>query len=245
MFNIVDAKSAYEFLEALENGTARIVEENFELNIANKENILKVFKHLDIKNDYQFEYFARDKIPLMQKLDAKFRIVPGSIIRRGAYIGDDVVVMPSFINIGASVGEKTMIDSYATIGSCAFIGKRCHISSSTVVGGVLEPINAMPVIIEDDVVIGAGCVVAEGVRIKSGSIVAAGVTLTSSVKIIDRQTGDYYDHVPANSLVIPGSYESISEHGIKSFINCAWVTTHDNKNSKEKVMLNVNLRSSD
>ena len=137
---------------------------------------------------------------------AGFRAVPGSIVRRSAYIAPGVVLMPSFVNLGAYVGEGTMIDTWATVGSCAQIGKRCHISGGTGIGGVLEPLQANPVIIEDDCFIGARSEVAEGVRVGRGSVLSMGVFLGASTKIIDRATGEtFYGEVPPYSVVVPGT----------------------------------------
>jgi 2,3,4,5-tetrahydropyridine-2-carboxylate N-succinyltransferase len=136
---------------------------------------------------------------------AGFRAVPGSLVRRGAYIAPDVVLMPSFVNIGAYVGEGTMVDTWATVGSCAQIGKHVHISGGAGIGGVLEPLQANPTIIEDGCFIGARSEVAEGVIVGEGSVLAPGVFLTGSVKIVDRQSGDIVrGRVPPYSVVVPG-----------------------------------------
>lgn len=138
--------------------------------------------------------------------DAAFRAVPGCIVRNGAYIAPDVVLMPSFVNIGAYVGSGTMVDTWVTIGSCAQIGANCHISGGVGIGGVLEPLQADPVIIEDNVFIGARSEVAEGVRVGEGAVLSMGVFLGASTKIIDRSTGEVFQgHVPAYSVVVPGT----------------------------------------
>lgn len=137
---------------------------------------------------------------------AGFRAVPGAFIRHSAYIAPNVVLMPSFVNIGAYVGEGTMVDTWATIGSCAQIGKHCHISGGVGIGGVLEPLQANPVIIEDNVFIGARSEVAEGVIVEEGAVLSMGVYLGASTKIIDRESGAVtYGKVPAYSVVVPGS----------------------------------------
>jgi 2,3,4,5-tetrahydropyridine-2-carboxylate N-succinyltransferase len=138
--------------------------------------------------------------------EAGFRAVPGAIARRSAYIAKGVVLMPSFVNVGAYVGENTMVDTWATIGSCAQIGKNCHISGGTGIGGVLEPLQAAPVIIEDDCFIGVRSEVAEGVIVGEGSVISMGVFLGQSTKIIDRATGEiHYGRVPPYSVVVSGS----------------------------------------
>ena len=140
---------------------------------------------------------------------AGFRAVPGAIARRGSYIAPNVVLMPSFVNIGAYVDEGTMVDTWATVGSCAQIGKNVHISGGAGIGGVLEPLQANPVIIEDNCFIGARAEVAEGVIVREGSVIAMGVFLSQSTKIVDRQTGEVtYGEVPPYSVIVPGTMES-------------------------------------
>jgi 2,3,4,5-tetrahydropyridine-2-carboxylate N-succinyltransferase len=138
--------------------------------------------------------------------EAGFRAVPGAIVRRSAYIAKDVVLMPSFVNLGAYIGEGTMVDTWATIGSCAQIGANCHISGGTGIGGVLEPLQADPVRIEDNCFIGARSEIAEGVVVEEGSVISMGVFIGSSTKIVDRATGEVtFGRVPAYSVVVPGT----------------------------------------
>ncbi|CAN5391853.1 2,3,4,5-tetrahydropyridine-2,6-dicarboxylate N-succinyltransferase [soil metagenome] len=137
---------------------------------------------------------------------AGFRAVPGSIVRAGAYVAKNVVLMPSFVNIGAFVDEGTMVDTWVTVGSCAQIGKNVHLSGGVGIGGVLEPLQADPVIIEDDCFIGARSEVVEGVRIGKGSVLSMGVFITKTTKIVDRSTGEVFiGEVPPYSVVVPGS----------------------------------------
>jgi 2,3,4,5-tetrahydropyridine-2-carboxylate N-succinyltransferase len=137
--------------------------------------------------------------------DAGFRAVPGAIVRRSAFIAKNVVLMPSFVNLGAYVGEATMVDTWSTVGSCAQIGKRVHISGGVGIGGVLEPLQAEPVIVEDDCFIGARSEVAEGVIVRKGAVLAMGVFLGASTKIIDRETGEtFVGEVPEYAVVVPG-----------------------------------------
>ena len=137
---------------------------------------------------------------------AGFRAVPGAIVRRGAYIAPGAVLMPSFVNLGARVGENTMIDTWATVGSCAQIGANVHISGGTGIGGVLEPLQAGPVIIEDNAFIGARSEVAEGVIVETGAVISMGVFIGASTKIVDRASGQVFmGRVPAYSVVVPGS----------------------------------------
>jgi 2,3,4,5-tetrahydropyridine-2-carboxylate N-succinyltransferase len=138
--------------------------------------------------------------------DAGFRAVPGAIVRRSAHIAKNVVLMPSFVNLGAYVDESTMVDTWSTVGSCAQIGKRVHISGGVGIGGVLEPLQAGPVIIEDDCFIGARSEVAEGVIVRKGAVLAMGVFLGASTKIVDRATGDVFvGEVPEYAVVVPGA----------------------------------------
>jgi 2,3,4,5-tetrahydropyridine-2-carboxylate N-succinyltransferase len=137
---------------------------------------------------------------------AGFRAVPGAIVRRGAFIGRGAVLMPSFVNIGAWVGEGTMIDTWATVGSCAQIGRNVHISGGTGIGGVLEPLQAGPVVVEDDCFIGARSEVAEGVIVEQGAVLSMGVFIGASTKIVDRNSGEVHmGRVPAYSVVVPGT----------------------------------------
>ncbi|ANK12858.1 2,3,4,5-tetrahydropyridine-2,6-dicarboxylate N-succinyltransferase [Erythrobacter neustonensis] len=156
---------------------------------------------------------AFDKVPLKfagwgenRFKDAGFRVVPGAVVRRGAHISKGVVLMPSFVNIGAYVGENTMIDTWATVGSCAQIGANVHISGGAGIGGVLEPLQAGPVIIGDGAFIGARAEVAEGVRVGEGAVLSMGVYLGASTKIVDRATGEVHiGEVPPYAVVVPGS----------------------------------------
>jgi len=156
---------------------------------------------------------AFDKVPLKfagwgenRFREAGFRVVPGAVVRRGAHIAKGVVLMPSFVNIGAYVGENTMIDTWATVGSCAQIGANVHISGGAGIGGVLEPLQAEPVIIGDGAFIGARAEVAEGVRVGTGAVLSMGVYLGASTKIVDRATGEVHiGSVPPYAVVVPGS----------------------------------------
>lgn len=186
-----------------------------------------------------------DKIPLLRLsqevvLERGLRIVPGAFVRQGVWLGKSVIVMPAFVNVGAFIDERTMIDSGTTVGSCAFIGKRCHISSNVTIGGVLEPIQATPVIVEDDVFVGAGCHILEGAHIESGSILGSGVIITSSTKIINRASREVHvGRVPAGSVVVPGSYVC-QESGLG--INCAVIIKNVDHHTRQKTQLNDLLR---
>lgn len=169
---------------------------------------------------------------------AGFRAVPGSVVRRGAYVAPGVVLMPSFVNIGAYVDSGTMVDTWATIGSCAQIGKNCHISGGVGIGGVLEPLQAAPVIIEDNVFIGARSEVAEGVIVEEGAVLSMGVFLGASTKIIDRQTGEVFKgRVPAYSVVVPGTLPGEHAH-----LACAVIVKRVDAQTRSKTSINELLR---
>ena len=172
---------------------------------------------------------------------AGFRAVPGAIVRHSAYIAKGVVLMPCFINVGAHIGEATMIDTWATAGSCAQIGRNCHISGGAGIGGVLEPLQANPVIIEDDCFIGARSEVAEGVIVGRGSVLAMGVFLGASTKIVDRATGQIlYGKVPPYSVVVPGSHPPA--HGQGPALYCAVIVKQVDAKTRAKTSINELLR---
>jgi 2,3,4,5-tetrahydropyridine-2-carboxylate N-succinyltransferase len=172
--------------------------------------------------------------------EAAFRAVPGAIVRRGAFIAPGAVLMPSFVNIGAYVGEGTMVDTWATVGSCAQIGSNVHISGGAGIGGVLEPLQAGPVIIEDDCFIGARSEVAEGVVVERGSVLSMGVVLGASTKIVDRATGDvHYGRVPAYSVVVPGALPG--KDGGPS-LACAVIVKRVDERTRSKTSINELLR---
>lgn len=174
--------------------------------------------------------------------ESNHRIVPGAFIRIGSYIGNNVVVMPSFINIGAHIGEGTLIDTWATIGSCAYIGKNCHISGGTGIGGVLEPIQSNPVIIEDNCFIGARSEIVEGVLVEEGAVISMGVFIGSSTKIVDRATGQIiYGKVPAYSVVVPGVLPA-NDHN-RPGLYCAVIIKQVDKSTRSKTTINELLRS--
>jgi 2,3,4,5-tetrahydropyridine-2,6-dicarboxylate N-succinyltransferase len=172
--------------------------------------------------------------------DAGFRAVPGAIVRRGAFIAPGAVLMPSFVNIGAYVGEGTMVDTWATVGSCAQIGRNVHISGGTGIGGVLEPLQAGPVVIEDDCFIGARSEVAEGVIIEQGAVISMGVFLGASTKIVDRATGEISrGRVPAYSVVVPGTLPD--PNGGPS-LACAVIVKRVDAQTRAKTGINELLR---
>jgi 2,3,4,5-tetrahydropyridine-2-carboxylate N-succinyltransferase len=171
---------------------------------------------------------------------AAFRAVPGAIVRRGAFVAPGAVLMPSFVNIGARVGEGTMVDTWATVGSCAQIGRNVHISGGAGIGGVLEPLQAGPVIIEDDCFIGARSEVAEGVIVEQGAVLSMGVFLGASSRIVDRSTGEVvYGRVPAYSVVVPGPLPG--KDGGPSHA-CAVIVKRVDERTRSQTSLNELLR---
>ena len=176
--------------------------------------------------DYSAEQFAADGV----------RVVPDAIVRRGAYVAGDVVLMPSYVNIGAFVDTGTMVDTWATVGSCAQIGKNVHLSGGVGIGGVLEPVQAGPTIIEDDCFIGARSEVVEGVIVEEGSVISMGVYLGQSTRIYDRSTGKIsYGRIPAGSVVVPGNLPSADG---KYSLYCAVIVKQVDAKTRAKTGLN-------
>lgn len=227
-------------IELLNAGEIRVCENKNSDWIVNtwiKKAILLAFK---LKSPKKQEFDSYDKLGLL-KYDydsARYRKVPMSLIREGVYIGNDAVIMPSYINIGAYIGEKTMIDINAAIGSCAQIGKNCHIAALSCIGGVLEPLVTNPVIIEDNCFIGVHSSILEGVIVQERAVIASGVTISASTKIINRETGDItYGLIPAGAVVVSGSYPS---NGVN--ISCAVIVKQVDTKTKSKSSINELLR---
>jgi 2,3,4,5-tetrahydropyridine-2-carboxylate N-succinyltransferase len=176
---------------------------------------------------------------------AGFRAVPGAVVRRSAYIAPGVVLMPSFVNVGAHVGEGTMVDTWATVGSCAQIGKHCHISGGAGIGGVLEPLQAEPVIIEDRCFIGARSEVAEGAIVREGAVLAMGVFIGASTRIVDRASGEIFSgEVPAYSVVVPGALpgKPLPDGSPGPSLACAVIVKRVDEKTRAKTSINELLR---
>lgn len=247
--DVSDLSAMHEALEKLNNGELRIAEKQngvWKVNDYLKKAILLYFKNSDSKIiDGDICPFF-DKVPLKTRdwtaEDFKrsgFRAVPGSLVRYTAYIAKSVVLMPSFVNVGAYVDEGTMVDSNALIGSCAQIGKNCHISDGVTIGGVLEPLQANPVIIEDNCFIGVKSAVTEGVIVEEGAVLATGTMLSASTKVIDRETGEVsYGKIPAYSVVVPGTYPS--KNGVH--LACAVIVKRVTEQTRQKTSINELLR---
>jgi 2,3,4,5-tetrahydropyridine-2-carboxylate N-succinyltransferase len=247
------ADAVQQAIALLDSGQARVAEQiagDWQVNQWLKKAVLLSFRLADSRvmpgthskffdkvsmkyADYSEEDFKRDGV----------RVVPDAIVRRGAFVAPDVVLMPSYINIGAFVDSRTMVDTWATVGSCAQIGKDVHISGGVGIGGVLEPIQAGPTIIEDNCFIGARSEVVEGVIIEKGSVLSMGVYIGQSTRIYDRETEQIsYGRVPAGSVVVPGSLPSGDG---KYSLYCAVIVKHVDENTLAKTSLNDLLRNTD
>ncbi|MEK7511079.1 MAG: 2,3,4,5-tetrahydropyridine-2,6-dicarboxylate N-succinyltransferase [Patescibacteria group bacterium] len=251
-----------ETLKALDSGTLRVAERNLDgartVNQWAKQAVLLSFRlnpnQVMGSDPYHHSDDRQAPGPYYDKVASKFagwgpahfeaagfRVVPGSIVRHGAYIGKDVVLMPSFVNVGAYIDEGTMIDTWATVGSCAQIGKKCHISGGAGIGGVLEPLQAAPVIIEDNCFIGARSEVAEGVIVREGSVLAMGVLIGASTPIIDRATSkQYMGEVPPYSVVVPGNRPTVAG---RPSTYCAVIVKQVDEQTRSKTSINELLRT--
>jgi 2,3,4,5-tetrahydropyridine-2-carboxylate N-succinyltransferase len=240
-------------LELLDSGRARVAEKregHWVVNEWLKKAVLLWFRaHDNVPSDAGYTRFF-DKVPLKYAdLSAQAlrsggaRIVPGALVRKGAFIGPDVVLMPSFVNIGAHVGAGTMVDAWATVGSCAQIGRNVHLSGGVGIGGVLEPLQAAPTIIEDDCFIGARSEIVEGVVVEAGSVISMGVFIGQSTRIYDRETGVVmHGRVPAGSVVVPGSLPAANG---KYSLACAVIVKHVDAQTRAKTSINDLLRAAD
>ena len=239
----------------LDNGTLRVAEKNegeWHVNQWLKKAVLLSFRLNNMTTIAHGPGTANwwDKVP--SKFDgwgaedfssAGFRAVPNCVVRRGAYIAPNVVLMPSFVNLGAYVDEGTMVDTWATVGSCAQIGKNVHISGGAGIGGVLEPLQANPTIIEDNCFIGARSEVAEGVIVREGAVLSMGVFLSASTKIVDRDSGDIsYGEVPPFSVVVPGMLPDASGTPGKPGLACAVIVKTVDAGTRAKTSINELLR---
>ncbi len=239
-------------LEALDAGRLRVAspaDGGWTVHEWLKKAVLLSFRLAD---SAPMEGGAWDKVPLKTAgwgenrfRAAGFRAVPGSVVRRSAFIAPGVVLMPSFVNVGAHVGANTMVDTWVTVGSCAQIGARCHISGGAGIGGVLEPLQAAPVIIEDDCFIGARSEVAEGVVVGQGSVLSMGVFLGASTRIVDRSTGEVFTgRVPPYSVVVPGAMPGrpLPDGTPGPSLYCAVIVKRVDAQTRSKTSINELLR---
>ncbi len=232
----------------LDAGTLRVAEptdNGWQVNEWVKKAVVLYFPIQKMKTIEVGIFEFHDKIPLKTGYAEKgIRVVPHAVARHGAYISSGTILMPSYVNIGAYVDEGTMVDTWATVGSCAQIGKNVHLSGGVGIGGVLEPLQAAPVIIEDNAFIGSRCIVVEGVHVESEAVLGANVVLTASTKIID-VTGDkpieMKGRVPARSVVIPGSYTKTFPAGDYN-VPCALIIGKRKESTNKKTSLNDALR---
>lgn len=244
-------KAIREVIHLLDEGALRVAEpkeSSWQVNEWIKKAVVLYFpiQKMETLEAGIFEY--HDKIPLKRNFKQKgIRVVPNAVARHGAFISSGTILMPSYVNIGAYVDEGTMVDTWATVGSCAQIGKNVHLSGGVGIGGVLEPLQAAPVIIEDNAFIGSRSIVVEGVRIEREAVLGANVVLTASTKIID-VTGDtpieIKGRVPARSVVIPGSYTKKFAAGQYN-VPCALIIGKRKESTNKKTSLNDALREYD
>jgi 2,3,4,5-tetrahydropyridine-2,6-dicarboxylate N-succinyltransferase len=242
-------------LEALDAGRARVAEPDgrggWRVNQWLKQAVLLSFRLTD-SQPMETAAGAYDKVPLKfagwgpnRFREAGFRAVPGAVVRRSAYIAPGAVLMPSFVNVGAWVGQNTMVDTWATVGSCAQIGRNVHLSGGVGIGGVLEPLQANPVIIEDDCFVGARSEVAEGVVVERGAVLSMGVFIGASTKIVDRATGEVHvGRVPAYSVVVPGSLPGrpLPDGSPGPSLYCAVIVKTVDEQTRAKTSINELLR---
>jgi len=238
-------RKVIDLLDAGELRCAEPTENGWQINEWVKKGVVLYFpiQKMETFEVGIFEY--HDKIPLKKGYKEKgIRVVPHAVARHGSYISAGTILMPSYINIGAYVDEGTMVDTWATVGSCAQIGKNVHLSGGVGIGGVLEPLQAAPVIIEDNVFVGSRCIVVEGVRVEKEAVLGANVVLTASTKIID-VTGDSPVErkglVPSRSVVIPGSYTKTFPAGDFQ-VPCALIIGTRKESTNKKTSLNDALR---
>ena len=239
-------KSVVEMLDAGEIRVAQPISGGWKVNEWIKKAVILYFPIMQMRSFEigPFEFY--DKIPLKSGYEAKgVRVVPHAIARYGSYLAKGVIMMPSYVNIGAYVDSGTMVDTWATVGSCAQIGKNVHLSGGVGIGGVLEPVQAAPVIIEDDCFIGSRCIVVEGVRVEKEAVLGANVVLTMSTKIIDvsgSEPIEYKGVVPSRSVVIPGSYTKKFSAGDFQ-VPCALIIGKRKESTDQKTSLNEALRN--
>ena len=235
-------------IEQLDKGAIRIAEKingTWQVNEWIKKAVILYFPIQKMETIEIGPFEFHDKIPLKKNLkEAGIRVVPHGLIRYGAYVAKNCIIMPGYVNIGAYVDEGTMVDTWATVGSCAQIGKNVHLSGGVGIGGVLEPVQASPVIIEDNCFIGSRCIVVEGVVVEEEAVLGANVVLTQSTKIIDvtkDQPLEYKGRVPARSVVIPGSYTKKFPAGDYQ-VPCALIIGTRKESTDKKTSLNEALR---
>jgi 2,3,4,5-tetrahydropyridine-2-carboxylate N-succinyltransferase len=235
-----------EIVAALDRGERRIAEkvgEDWVVDVEAKQAILEYFKLRKVEPVEVGPFMFQDKIPLKRSAPG-VRIVPPGVARYGSFLSEGVILMPGYVNIGAWVGPRTMVDTWATVGSCAQIGADVHLAGGVGIGGVLEPPNAVPVIVEDGAFLGSRCIVTEGVRIGAGAVLSANVSLTASVPIIDVTGPEPVEHrgaVPPRAVVVPGTRPKEFPAGTYQ-LACALIVGWRRESHDEKLSLNDVLR---
>ena len=245
---MTDAARVEEIVAALDRGERRVAEkvgDEWVVDEDAKQAILDYFRVRDVEPQELGPFEYTDKIPLKRgHAERGVRVVPGAVVRYGSFLGEGVIVMPGFVNIGAWVGPGTMVDTWATVGSCAQIGANVHLAGGAGIGGVLEPVNARPVIVEDNAFIGSRAIVVEGVVVGEGAVIAPHVSLTASVPIID-VTGDEpierRGYVPPRSVVVPGTRPKDFPAGTYQ-VGCALIIGQRSESTDSKLSLNEALR---
>jgi 2,3,4,5-tetrahydropyridine-2,6-dicarboxylate N-succinyltransferase len=244
----MDASAIEEIVAALDRGERRVAEKvdgAWTVDEEAKQAILDYFRIRDVEPQELGPFEYTDKIPLKHGHAARgVRVVPGAVVRYGSFLGEGVIVMPGFVNIGAWVGPGTMVDTWATVGSCAQIGANVHLAGGAGIGGVLEPVNARPVIVEDDAFIGSRAIVVEGVVVGAGAVIAPHVSLTASVPIIDVTGPEPVEHrgyVPPRSVVVPGTRPKEFPAGTYQ-VGCALIIGQRSASTDSKLSLNDALR---
>lgn len=247
-FSLEDRKLIEETIEALDNGHIRVCTHESGDWITQewiKKAILFYFKVAKMEEYEIGPYTYYDKIPLKKNYkDLNVRVVPPATARKGCFMEAGVVLMPSYVNIGAYVGAGTMVDTWATVGSCAQVGRNVHLSGGVGLGGVLEPASARPVIVEDGAFLGSRCIVVEGVHVGKEAVLAANLTLTSSTPIIDTRGKEFKEHkgfIPPRAVVLPGTKEKEVSGG-KIFTPCAYIIGERKESTNHKTSLNDVLR---
>lgn len=240
--------AVYAIIELLDKGTLRTAQpsgDSWQVNEWVKKAVILYFPLRKMETTEVGPFEFHDKIPLKHNYEALgVRVVPPAVARYGSFIAPGVIMMPSYVNIGAHIESGTMIDTWATVGSCAQIGKSVHLSGGVGIGGVLEPVQAAPVIIEDHCFIGSRCIVVEGIHLEREVVLGAGVVLTQSTKIIDITGSEpviFKGIVPARSVVIPGSYPRQYPAGVYN-VNCALIIGKRKASTDVKTTLNDALR---
>lgn len=237
-----------DIIELLDKGKIRVAERINEVWVVNdwiKKSIIMYFQISEMETFEIGPMEFYDKIPLKKNYkELGVRVVPHGIARYGSFLGKGVIMMPSYVNIGAYIDQGTMVDTWATVGSCAQIGRNVHLSGGVGIGGVLEPIGAKPVIIEDNCFIGSRCIIVEGVIVSKGAVLGANTVITQSTKIIDVSNNtpiEYKGFIPENSVVIPGSYEKKFPAGVYN-VNSALIIGKRKESTDMKTSLNDALR---